>query len=243
MIKLQTEYPIAFDSPDHLEPHGTRHDNSVNMLFNEKMYKMFRGKILRVLDLGCSGGGFIKSVVDDGNIAVGLEGSDWSLKMHRAAWPAPYLFTCDIAKPFQIYEDEKPMKFDVITAWEVLEHIKGDDLPQLLQNIRTHLAPNGLFIATVNLFEDCINGVHLHQTIKPRHWWEGQLNTFDFNHSEKLLQFFNGHLIRTSSRSAHFVCCLNGNNFNYDLNQTPKQRIMDSWLESSPQKFLKRLLT
>ena len=33
---------------------------------------------LRVLDIGCAGGGFVRSLIDDGHFAVGLEGSDLS---------------------------------------------------------------------------------------------------------------------------------------------------------------------
>jgi hypothetical protein len=54
------------------------------------------------MDLGCSGGGIILDALLRGHMAIGLEGSDVSLKQQRAEWRVipNHLFTCDITKPF-----------------------------------------------------------------------------------------------------------------------------------------------
>ena len=63
MFKLQTKFPIASFSKDHLDPKGSIYDNSRNMRFNEKIYSYFQDsqkknrKDIKVLDLGCAGGG------------------------------------------------------------------------------------------------------------------------------------------------------------------------------------------
>lgn len=57
MIELKTNYPLATSSPDFISPWGTRRDNSRNPRFNKKIYRLFPNKVIRVLDLGCSGGG------------------------------------------------------------------------------------------------------------------------------------------------------------------------------------------
>ena len=59
-IKIITDHPVAYTSPDYIMPWGTKRDNSVNPRFNQKLYNLFDGKFLKVLDLGCSGGGRFK---------------------------------------------------------------------------------------------------------------------------------------------------------------------------------------
>src|SRR5437763_1568188 len=101
LFSLDCTKPIASDSPDHLVPRGTKNDNSRNRLFNRKAELLLTKKQLRVLDFGCTGGGFVKDCIDDGHIAVGLEGSDYSKRAHRAEWATipQSLFTCDITAP------------------------------------------------------------------------------------------------------------------------------------------------
>ncbi len=170
-IELETKNPIAFESPDHLNPWGTSRDNSTNKKFVEFMAKRIRTEhpqgSFGSLDLGCSGGQLVKDFTDLGWMAVGLEGSDFSLKHKRANWPAlagRNLFTCDVTKPFQIRSREQPAKFHLITMWEVLEHIHPNDLPQLFTNILQHLERGGYFVASTTSAPDIHNGVDLHQT-------------------------------------------------------------------------------
>lgn len=146
-------------------------DNSTNKKFVISMARRIQteagDKPLGALDLGCSGGQLVKDFLDLGWLAVGLEGSDFSLKHKRANWATlarKNLFTCDVAKPFKITADGKPAKFNLITMWEVLEHIATPELPQLFANITIHLAEGGYFIASTTSVPDVHEGVDLHQT-------------------------------------------------------------------------------
>ncbi len=128
---LYTNRPVAVDSPDHLFPYGVKQDNSRNPLFNKKLYALLGRKPLHILDFGCAGGGFVKDCLDDGHIAIGLEGSDYCKRTGRAEWSTipDHLFTCDITAPFFLKAvndlgEETDVKFDVITAWEFMEHIR-----------------------------------------------------------------------------------------------------------------------
>ena len=115
------------------------------------------------LDLGCSGGQLVADFRSIGWISVGLEGSDYSFRHERANWKKlayKNLFVCDITKFFQI----SPPKFSLITAWEVLEHIKTEDLHQVFRNIIRHLSINGYFIASTAQGSSVVDGVELHQT-------------------------------------------------------------------------------
>src|SRR6185369_10758302 len=124
-ILLETKHPIAFESPDHLIPWGTSRDNSTNKKFVAKMaIRICRENpdaTLGALDLGCSGGQLVADFRELGWAAVGLEGSDFSLKHKRANWPAlagKNLFTCDVTKPFVVGLDGQQGKFHLVTMWE-----------------------------------------------------------------------------------------------------------------------------
>lgn len=154
-MKVETEYPIAFDSPDHLIPEGTKNDNSTNPYFIQEVERYFGNNKIRVLDLGCSGGQLIRDFLDRGHIAMGLEGSDYSIKHKRANWPDLHnkaLFTCDISRPFKIKDDsDNPMQFDCITAWEVIEHIHPSRIDQFFTNITNHMHEKSIFAGSIYL--------------------------------------------------------------------------------------------
>lgn len=177
-VSLETEFPVAVDSVDHLQPRGTLSDNTRWPRFVSACERHF-GRSLRYLDLGCAGGGMVLEFLLRGHHAVGLEGSDHSRRMLRAEWRTiPHnLFTCDIARPFTLRDSQtkKPFQADVITMWEVLEHIPTARLPELFRNVRNHLADDGVFVASVAMFSDQASGVEYHATIQPRVWWEEAL--------------------------------------------------------------------
>ncbi len=179
-VKLVTHHPVAFASPDHLAPYGTMYNNSTNRRFVLLLDRIVRrGGIQNApafLDLGCSGGQLVKDFSDLGWRAVGLEGSDYSLKHKRAHWremAGKNLFTCDITKPFHLKLDQQDLKFDLLTAWEVVEHIHPNDLGQLFENIRSNLAEGGYFIASTASGPSIQDGIELHQTrMSNREWRE-----------------------------------------------------------------------
>jgi 2-polyprenyl-3-methyl-5-hydroxy-6-metoxy-1,4-benzoquinol methylase len=176
-FQVVTQRPVAVDSDDHKWPRGTLYDNSRNPKFNLKLYSLLNYKQdLTLLDLGCAGGGLVKSILEDGYTAVGLEGSDISMKLRSGEWDTcPYhLFTCDIASPFKIVDsNSQSVKFDVVTSWEVLEHIPESKVNQLITNISNHLSTGGYFIGSVDMIPDGnpLTGAIYHLTLRPKNWW------------------------------------------------------------------------
>ena len=171
ILNVETKHPIAYESPDHISPSGTKENNNTNKKFvfalNALVARQFPGETKYFLDLGCSGGQLVKDFKDMNWIAVGVEGSDYSLKHRRANWAAlagTHLFTCDITRTYRVTEDNKPARFHLITAWEVLEHIAGRDLDAVFRGIIEHLREGGYFIASTTATPDIVNGVELHQT-------------------------------------------------------------------------------
>lgn len=178
-VRVETKYSVAFESPDHKIPWGTMRDNSTHKKFVSFMATRISTENpntpLGALDLGCSGGQLVRDFSDLGWLAVGLEGSDFSLKHKRANWPelaGKNLFTCDITKPFVITNEDQQATFNLITMWEVLEHIKESDLNQLFDNITKHMAKGGYFIASTTSAPDIHDGTDLHQTKWSNKQWE-----------------------------------------------------------------------
>jgi 2-polyprenyl-3-methyl-5-hydroxy-6-metoxy-1,4-benzoquinol methylase len=205
---LDTDHPIAYSSLDQVYPWGTMHDNTVNLKFNRKVYDLYPGKTISILDLGCAGGGMVKSFADDGHIAIGLEGSDFNLKRKRAEWKSipDNLFTCDVSKPFILHNGDRiPYEFDIITAWEFLEHIYEHDLPVLVMNINNHLKPDGLFIGTTTESDPAPHGVHHHVTRRDLEWWTERFNINELFRDNRLEQYFDGSWVRSASER-NFVC-------------------------------------
>src|SRR3972149_1215328 len=80
-VVVKTAHLVALDSPDHIAPFATAHDTSRNHLFNQKLYSLYPARSPLIRDLGCAGGGFVHDCINDGCLAVGIEGSDFSLRM------------------------------------------------------------------------------------------------------------------------------------------------------------------
>lgn len=249
---LRAESECAYGSPDHLVPWGTRWDRSSNGRFNEKLWQLYpQTQVVKVLDLGCSGGDFVKSCIDDGQFAVGMEGSTFSKEHKRSAWAVipEYLFTCDITRPFQLLfqtgSEEQQVKFDVVTSWEVMEHLKEEDLPALAANVHAHLCPGGLWIMSVANWEDVRAGVRLHQTVKPEAWWRQKFASLGFQTLEAHRSYFRRQYVRgvRVDNDEHFHLVLT--NKVGTAPAIPKvplvEKAYDIWAGSKPQRLLRML--
>lgn len=211
-MEIETDHPVAYASPDHLVPWGTARDNSRSQAFNARLINLIPPTRLSLLDLGCSGGGAVRSMIEQGFLAVGIEGSDYSQRHMRAEWATipDFLFTADITKPFRIVSTIVPtgLRFSVITMWEVIEHIAESDLGPLFANIDAHLATNGLVIMSVSPNSDIVDGKELHQTIQPRPWWLDTLRALGWTDHPEIINWFGNDLVRwdeNAPNSFHFA--------------------------------------
>lgn len=223
-VLLKTAHPVAADSVDHRYPLGTAKDNFHWPPFTRKLIQLYGGDPIKVLDLGCAGGGFVKEVLDFGHFAVGLEGSDYSLKHRRAEWSTipEHLFTCDCSQPFEVIFEidgtQRPARFEVVTAWELLEHLTEEQLPQFFANVKRHLDPErGLFVASVHLHSCLINGVEYHPTVRPEWWWRDFLRRSGFFLLDRALDYFDEDWVRGPLQNApgsfHVVAALAHDNW------------------------------
>jgi SAM-dependent methyltransferase len=246
---------VANSSPDHVMPWGTRLDNSRNGRFTTKLEALYKGREGRisVLDMGCSGGGFVRDCFEHGMIVAGLEGSDFSRLHHRAEWTvmADVLFTCDVTEPFHltISESSEPARrlgFDVITSWELMEHIEESKISNVIRNVLANLKPGGVWITSIATCEDVVHGVRLHQTVNDRSWWVEKMASEGLCHSNSLCKYFNEQFVRgakfSAPRSFHLVLHRIGENPPEAPRVTPLGRIYDRWHGSAAQRTLRRLV-
>ena len=95
------------------------------------------------------------------------------------SWPAYHntlLFTCDATKPYKITNDENDqVKFDCITAWEVIEHIGPDELDQFFSNIIEHMHSESIFVGSISVVPSYWNYGgevrQLHQSVFDKSYW------------------------------------------------------------------------
>jgi len=177
-------------SPDYLNPSGCVKDNHTNAQFIWEIDNFFQGQPYRLLDIGCVGGKFAIDVYHKGApwLGIGLEGGNIhgmtnefdpkeaeteTITIARGSenwknYKDKCLFHADVSKPFTLLgEHDEVIKFDIVTAWEFFEHPTPDEIPLIIENIKRHLKPLGVVIATINLSP----GDH-HQCAKPREWWD-----------------------------------------------------------------------
>jgi SAM-dependent methyltransferase len=257
-VTVRAEREIAIASPDHLVPHGTKQDNSRNPWFNIRLVRLFTQtdphRKLRVLDMGCSGGGFVHDLLDAGHLAVGLEGSDYSKKMGRAEWPLipNFLFTADMTGAVDVFlktpQGEERMICDVVTSWELIEHIATPDLPKIAANVKKHLAPGGLWIMSVANYDCVVEGVNLHQTVQPKEWWVKMFAGLGLHHVEPLIGYFGNQFVRGNHRGEtpeefHLVLSPQPELAPRALPVRAVDRLRDRWIGSRAQLALARWVT
>jgi SAM-dependent methyltransferase len=196
---------VAYDSPDHLQPYGTAQDNTTNCRFNSKLLQYIPPDGLKLLDIGCAGGGLVKSILDEGGFAVGIEGSDYSQKIGRAEWATipGRLFTADATEPFALFEESpqggrQPLHFNVVTAWEFFEHIGEPRLAGVVDNIKRHLARGGVVLASIAT-DPCDHlGVSFHQTVREQPWWVATFARLGLDRRPEVERYFHYDWLRGS---------------------------------------------
>ena len=184
-MKIVTDHPIAVDSNDHMRPHGAIHDFSDATEFCEYVLDLWPEKKW-LLDLGTGSGTVVKTAIEAGMInAFGIEGSDAPRKQGLGAWPElgdERLFNADLRYPFEIRPDHDTMdwiyEFDIITAWDVMEHMTEDTIDRVMENIRRHSKVGTFVMATIQF--DNHNNELYHHLLKPREWWIKKFEEFGF---------------------------------------------------------------
>jgi SAM-dependent methyltransferase len=96
------------------------------------------GEGKKVLDIGCAGGAFLVAAQQCGFDAVGVEPARWMAAYGRRTYGVD--IRDGILKPGMFPEKS----FDVITLWDVVEHLT--DPKQILDLVHSLLKPNGILL-------------------------------------------------------------------------------------------------
>ena len=122
---------------------------------------------LRLYDIGCGDGLFLKAAIGQGFDVGGLEPMDKAREQDRKK------LGCEIDK--EPFKSSPTVGFDVITAWQVIEHV--DKPGELFDQIHMNLKPGGFFaVSTVNLesWQARLFGSNWLHLDPPRHLWVGR---------------------------------------------------------------------
>lgn len=114
--------------------------------FYSKIYSQGIGSIRQalpgaktILDIGCSSGVFLDIARDEGLETYGIELNNKEMEIARRKGHRVY--------NEQLEHIDFPVKFDVITLWDVFEHIKNGGV--YLAMIKQMLAPNGVLFMQI----------------------------------------------------------------------------------------------
>ena len=181
---------IASDSFDNIDPESTFEGLVSRPLFVSACERITKKERLSFLDIGCGAGAIVFDFIKRGHIAIGLDGSDACKILDKGYWNyIKHLHNCDATKDFKfIVENNTALNFDVISMWEVFEHIPEELCSSVLVNIYSNLADDGLFVGSISRLEyvNATSGIPYHVTLKDPAWWECLFaeNGFEFINSE-----------------------------------------------------------
>lgn len=135
------------------------------------------------LDVGCALGFVVKAMCKHDVKACGIDISEWAVKQANV----PYISQLDISR------QKIAGEYDVVTAFDILEHIQEKLLPYAVQNLWQ--ATRHYLIVVPAYYEEGTSydpGDALHVVFHPKNWWEDLFKscgmTIDTEMAEKLSQ-------------------------------------------------------
>jgi 2-polyprenyl-3-methyl-5-hydroxy-6-metoxy-1,4-benzoquinol methylase len=170
--EIRKEHEIYISVPQA----GNWGETHVNQNYNNEVYSKIPQNGF-ILDIGCGGGGFVEQCVQDGYKAVGIEIGKGYEKTESFSWRTipENLFIRDFGQPLKITYNNKPVKFDFIHSWDVFEHIRESDIPQVCKNMRNHCHEDTILVHKIAIWRG-----YSHRTAYDENWWWNHFNNIGF---------------------------------------------------------------
>jgi len=145
-----------------------------------------------------------------------------------------------------VLRDGERFMADLITAFEVMEQVRERDLHAVFTNVAKHLNPGGLFICSVNPYQDTHGGVDYHATVMPVKWWAELSRRHGFFRMRNLERYFSGHFLRGPKHAISGGPSLVLSRDEKKVPVAPRKGVvrwaLDHWLGSFPQRCLQYAL-
>jgi ubiquinone/menaquinone biosynthesis C-methylase UbiE len=134
-----------------------------------------KGSSLKLLDVGCGEGYYVRDAIEEGIDAYGIDISSHALENALDRVKDRISFGSITEIPFA--DDE----FDLMTAFDVIEHIHPKDTLNAIAEIRRVLKPRGIVIMTTpsSNFGDWVSDL-THINVRPPKFWKLILEEHDF---------------------------------------------------------------
>jgi ubiquinone/menaquinone biosynthesis C-methylase UbiE len=134
-----------------------------------------KGSSLKMLDVGCGEGYYVRDAIEEGIDAYGIDISTYALENALAEVKDRITSGSITEIPFA---DEE---FDIMTAFDVIEHIHPKDTLNAVAEIRRVLKPDGIVIITTpsSNFGDWVSDL-THINVRPPKFWKIILEEHNF---------------------------------------------------------------
>jgi SAM-dependent methyltransferase len=134
-----------------------------------------KGSSLKMLDVGCGEGEYVKDAIEEGINAYGIDISTYALENALAEVKDRITFGSITGIPFA---DEE---FDIMTAFDVIEHIHPKDTLNAVAELRRVLKPDGIVIITTpsSSYGDWVSDL-THINVRPPKFWKIILEEHNF---------------------------------------------------------------
>lgn len=165
MYKREQELILHYNS--HVKYYSPVREDTIDAII-KKLEMHLSSPPLYVLDLGCGTGWFAHYMHLMDHMVIGVDFAIERIRRAASEHPGPEYVCTDI---HEFLSRPKPFSFDIITLWDVLEHLVDPAL--LLEAANKNLAPGGKIYASIPKDHEYI--AHL-QVYKNRQQVHEQLN-------------------------------------------------------------------
>lgn len=131
--------------------------------------------IEQTLDVGAAIGDFTAAWLKVDVDAYALEGSVSCVE--KLVIPKERMIIADLRFPIDLPLDT-PQKYDLVTCWEVAEHIEEPYVPEFIANLERFMEDDGNLAMSI-----CTLAGRYHYTVKPLEWWFKQFKRVGLYHT------------------------------------------------------------